>query len=211
MFVGLAPRSSPLIGNSFLTRRDRLLELACQLWRLQLIRKSFMKKLKLSRYSILTPSFHSFPAICGPPKYSEIRLNLGQAVQGVGTFAVPLLASQVFYSNTVDTDAGLKNVQGTYLDVPVSFLCLSFCSGLLRSPKSPMLTKRPWKVRLLTVTRTLVPSRSSITCSSAFGACSFMLEHKSPLLDTSSTSAKRLARFLLKAVSFSPRGSQVTT
>lgn len=27
-----------------------------------------------------------FLAICGPPRYSEIRLNLAQAVQGVGSF-----------------------------------------------------------------------------------------------------------------------------
>lgn len=61
--------------------------------------------------------FYRFLSICGPPKFSEIRLNLGQAVQGVGTFIAPLLASRVFFANTVDTDAGLKNVQWTYLGV----------------------------------------------------------------------------------------------
>lgn len=60
---------------------------------------------------------HRFLSICGPPKYSEIRLNLGQAVQGVGTFVAPLLASRVFFANTVDTNAGLRNVQWTYLGV----------------------------------------------------------------------------------------------
>lgn len=60
---------------------------------------------------------HRFLAICGPPKYSEIRLNLGQAVQGVGTFIAPLLASRVFFANTVDSNAGLRNVQWTYLGV----------------------------------------------------------------------------------------------
>ncbi|KAJ5728346.1 hypothetical protein N7493_004676 [Penicillium malachiteum] len=58
-----------------------------------------------------------FLSICGPPRYSEIRLNLGQAVQGVGTFIGPLLASRVFFANTVDTEAGLKNVQWTYLAI----------------------------------------------------------------------------------------------
>ncbi|KAJ5736252.1 uncharacterized protein N7483_001377 [Penicillium malachiteum] len=47
----------------------------------------------------------------------EIRLNLGQAVQGVGTFIGPLLASRVFFANTVNTEAGLKNVQWTYLAI----------------------------------------------------------------------------------------------
>ena len=59
----------------------------------------------------------SFLSICGPPKYSEIRLNLAQAVQGVGTFVAPLLASRVFFANTVDDAQGLKNVQWTYLGV----------------------------------------------------------------------------------------------
>lgn len=58
-----------------------------------------------------------FLAICGPPRYSEIRLNLAQAVQGVGSFVAPLLASRVFFANTVDDDAGLKNVQWVYLGV----------------------------------------------------------------------------------------------
>ncbi|QKX56884.1 uncharacterized protein TRUGW13939_03991 [Talaromyces rugulosus] len=58
-----------------------------------------------------------FLAICGPPRYSEIRLNLAQAVQGVGTFVAPLLASRVFFAHTVNTAAGLKNVQWVYLGV----------------------------------------------------------------------------------------------
>ncbi|KAJ5211759.1 uncharacterized protein N7498_003405 [Penicillium cinerascens] len=67
--------------------------------------------------STLETAADPFLAICGPPKYSEVRLNLGQAVQGVGTFVAPLLASRVFFANTVDTNAGLKNVQWTYLGV----------------------------------------------------------------------------------------------
>jgi MFS transporter, FHS family, L-fucose permease len=58
-----------------------------------------------------------FLSIGGPPRYSEIRLNLAQAVQAVGSFVAPLLASRVFFSSTVNTDQGLKNVQWTYLGV----------------------------------------------------------------------------------------------
>jgi FHS family L-fucose permease-like MFS transporter len=50
-------------------------------------------------------------SICGPPKYSEIRLNLAQAVQGVGSMAAPLLASYVFFKNIIDTADGLQQVQ----------------------------------------------------------------------------------------------------
>jgi FHS family L-fucose permease-like MFS transporter len=50
--------------------------------------------------STLETAADPFLAICGPPKYSEIRLNLAQAVQGVGGFVAPLLASRVFFAHT---------------------------------------------------------------------------------------------------------------
>ena len=58
-----------------------------------------------------------FLSICGPPRYSEIRLNLAQAVQGVGSFVAPLLASRVFFASSLDDDEGLRNVQWIYLGV----------------------------------------------------------------------------------------------
>jgi FHS family L-fucose permease-like MFS transporter len=53
---------------------------------------------------------------------------LAQAVQGVGTFVAPLLASRVFFAHTEDTDAGLQNVQWVYLGVAcfVSLLIVLF-------------------------------------------------------------------------------------
>lgn len=67
--------------------------------------------------STLETGADNFLAICGPPRYSEIRLNLAQGIQGVGSFVAPLLASRVFFSNTVSTKQGLKNVQWVYLGV----------------------------------------------------------------------------------------------
>lgn len=69
-----------------------------------------------------------FLAICGPPRYSEIRLNLAQAVQAVGSFVGPLLAGRVFFAKTVDTEEGLRNVQWVYLGVAgfVGLLILLF-------------------------------------------------------------------------------------
>jgi FHS family L-fucose permease-like MFS transporter len=60
-----------------------------------------------------------FLSICGPPRYSEIRLNLAQAVQGVGSFVAPLLASRVFFASTVldNDERSLRNVQWVYLGV----------------------------------------------------------------------------------------------
>ncbi|KAK1766518.1 putative l-fucose permease [Phialemonium atrogriseum] len=67
--------------------------------------------------STLETAADPFLSICGPPRYSEIRLNLAQAVQGVGSFVAPLLASRVFFAKTLDTDQGLRNVQWVYLGV----------------------------------------------------------------------------------------------
>jgi len=67
--------------------------------------------------STLEVGADNFLAICGPPRYSEIRLNLAQGIQGVGSFVAPLLASRVFFAKTIDDDQGLKNVQWVYLGV----------------------------------------------------------------------------------------------
>ncbi|RKF61578.1 Glucose/galactose transporter [Golovinomyces cichoracearum] len=78
--------------------------------------------------STLETAADPFLAICGPPRYSEIRLNLAQAVQAMGSFVAPLLASRVFFASTVDDAEGLKNVQWVYLSVSgfVSFLIFLF-------------------------------------------------------------------------------------
>ena len=67
--------------------------------------------------STLETGADNFLAICGPPRYSEIRLNLAQGIQGIGSFVAPLLASRVFFAKTVNTAQGLKNVQWVYLGV----------------------------------------------------------------------------------------------
>ncbi|KAF2089888.1 MFS general substrate transporter [Saccharata proteae CBS 121410] len=67
--------------------------------------------------STLETGADNFLSICGPPRYSEIRLNLAQGIQGCGSFVAPLLASRVFFANTVDTKQGLQNVQWVYLGV----------------------------------------------------------------------------------------------
>jgi FHS family L-fucose permease-like MFS transporter len=76
-----------------------------------------------SGLSTLETAADPFLSICGPPRYSEIRLNLAQAVQGVGSFVAPLLASRVFFAHTVNDAQGLRNVQWTYLGV-AGFVCL---------------------------------------------------------------------------------------
>ncbi|OAK95949.1 MFS monosaccharide transporter-like protein [Phaeosphaeriaceae sp. SRC1lsM3a] len=65
--------------------------------------------------STLELSANPFIALCGPPEYAEVRLNLSQAVQAIGTIVSPLLAKKVlFTTNNADS---LIDVQWTYLGI----------------------------------------------------------------------------------------------
>lgn len=66
----------------------------------------------------------SFLSICGPPHYSEIRLNLAQGIQGVGSFVAPLLASRVFFANTVNTKEGVS-LCGLFVALLIILFCLA--------------------------------------------------------------------------------------
>lgn len=65
----------------------------------------------------LETAANPYLAVCGPPKYSEIRINFAQAFNGIGTVVAPALASYVFFKNTQDDVNALKNVQWVYLAV----------------------------------------------------------------------------------------------
>lgn len=64
--------------------------------------------------STLELSANSFIALCGPPEYAEVRLNLSQAVQATGTVVSPLLAKKVLFPADADN---LIEVQWTYLGI----------------------------------------------------------------------------------------------
>ncbi|KAI5779116.1 putative L-fucose-proton symporter [Geopyxis carbonaria] len=68
-----------------------------------------------SGLSTLETAANPFIAICGPPKYSEMRLNLAQAVQGTGSVVAPILASHVFFKSV--GEAQLTSVQWVYLGI----------------------------------------------------------------------------------------------
>jgi FHS family L-fucose permease-like MFS transporter len=63
----------------------------------------------------LETAANPYLTVCGPPKYAEIRINLAQAFNGVGTVVAPVLGSYVFFKNTSDSTESLRNVQWTYL------------------------------------------------------------------------------------------------
>ncbi|KAJ4365153.1 hypothetical protein N0V83_008771 [Neocucurbitaria cava] len=64
--------------------------------------------------STLELSANPFIALCGPPEYAEVRLNLSQAVQAIGTIVSPLLAKKVLFAPNAKS---LINVQWTYLGI----------------------------------------------------------------------------------------------
>ncbi|KAF5024322.1 hypothetical protein F66182_3599 [Fusarium sp. NRRL 66182] len=72
----------------------------------------------------LETAANPFITVCGPPRYSEIRINISQAFNGVGTVIAPVLGSYVFFNNLDDT-AALANVQWVYLSIAVFVLILA--------------------------------------------------------------------------------------
>ncbi|KAF2833976.1 MFS monosaccharide transporter-like protein [Ophiobolus disseminans] len=64
--------------------------------------------------STLELSANPFIALCGPPEYAEVRLNLSQGVQAIGTIVSPLLAKKVLFTANAES---LIDVQWTYLGI----------------------------------------------------------------------------------------------
>jgi len=65
----------------------------------------------------LETAANPYLAVCGPPRYSEIRINVAQAFNGIGTVVAPVLASYVFFKNTGTDQNALESVQWTYLAI----------------------------------------------------------------------------------------------
>ena len=59
-------------------------------------------------------SANPFIALCGPPEYAEVRLNLSQGVQAIGTIVSPILAKKVLFPANAES---LIDVQWTYLGI----------------------------------------------------------------------------------------------
>jgi len=71
----------------------------------------------------LETAANPFITICGPPKYSEIRINLAQSFNGIGTVIAPVLGSYVFFA--FSDERALANVQWVYLAITVFVLMLA--------------------------------------------------------------------------------------
>jgi FHS family L-fucose permease-like MFS transporter len=65
----------------------------------------------------LETAANPYITVCGPPKYSEMRINISQAFNGIGTVVAPLMGSYVFF--TFDDKAAIDNVQWVYTAIAV--------------------------------------------------------------------------------------------
>ncbi|EON96063.1 putative glucose galactose transporter protein [Phaeoacremonium minimum UCRPA7] len=63
----------------------------------------------------LETAANPYITVCGPPKFSEIRINISQAFNGIGTVVAPVLGSYVFFK--FDDKRALQNVQWVYLAI----------------------------------------------------------------------------------------------
>ncbi|KAJ7053505.1 l-fucose permease [Mycena amicta] len=73
----------------------------------------------------LETAANPYMAVTGPPKYAELRINLAQAVQAIGTVVGPVLGSYVFFKDTGDSVNSLKTVQWVYLAIAIFVFLLA--------------------------------------------------------------------------------------
>jgi fucose permease len=78
--------------------------------------------------AVLETAANPFIALCGPLENSEIRLNISQGVQAIGSVLSPLLAKKVLFKNVQDV-ASLVDVQWAYLGIALFdvLLAAAFC------------------------------------------------------------------------------------
>ncbi|PSK48381.1 hypothetical protein B9Z65_5557 [Elsinoe australis] len=73
----------------------------------------------------LETAANPYITICGPPKYAEIRINLSQAFNGIGTVVAPVLGSYVIFLRTGEDERAIRNVQWIYLAIACFCLLLA--------------------------------------------------------------------------------------
>ncbi|CAK5283487.1 unnamed protein product [Mycena citricolor] len=73
----------------------------------------------------LETAANPYMAVTGPPQYAEVRINIAQAVQAIGSVIGPVLGSYVFFKQTGDSVNSLKTVQWVYLAIAIFVFCLA--------------------------------------------------------------------------------------
>lgn len=81
----------------------------------------FLRKESKEKREVYT----NFSLVCGPPRYSEIRINFAQAFNAIGTVVGPVLGSYAFFTETKDDVNALQRVQWVYLAIGIFVFCLA--------------------------------------------------------------------------------------
>ena len=76
-----------------------------------------------------------FISLCGPPEYAEVRLNISQGVQAIGSVVSPILARKVLFKNVLDAPS-LIDVQWTYLGIALFDVILALIFYYLPIPEA---------------------------------------------------------------------------
>ena len=85
--------------------------------------------------SCLEIAANPFIALCGPLEYAEVRLNISQGFQGIGSVVSPLLAQKVFFKHVLDAPS-LVNVQWTYLGIALFDVLLAIALYYVPLPEA---------------------------------------------------------------------------
>lgn len=73
--------------------------------------------------SVLETACNPFIFLCGPAGYGEIRLNLSQGLQAIGSIVAPLIAQKAFFNKENDTPS-LVDTQWAYLGMSLAMVIL---------------------------------------------------------------------------------------
>ncbi|KAL4937961.1 hypothetical protein BDV06DRAFT_201999 [Aspergillus oleicola] len=85
--------------------------------------------------AILETAANPFISLCGPLENSEVRLNISQGVQAVGSVLSPLLAKRVLFRSVTDVSS-LVDVQWTYLGIALFDVLLALAFYYLPIPEA---------------------------------------------------------------------------
>ena len=76
-----------------------------------------------------------FISLCGPPEYAEVRLNISQGVQAIGSVLSPILAKKVLFKSVLDAPS-LVDIQWTYLGIALFDVILALIFFYLPIPEA---------------------------------------------------------------------------
>lgn len=84
--------------------------------------------------STLEIAANPFSALCGPPRYAEMRLNFSQGVQAIGSVVSPLLAAKVLFRS--QSAPSLLDAQWTYLGIALFVILLAVAYYYIPLPEA---------------------------------------------------------------------------